>query len=198
MATLPRVLLTGASGFLGRYLQAALVEAGATVVAAGRPGLDLLDPRTLDGALARAGTPLLLHAAAMAVQADCERDPARAEQANVQASVALCAQAQRWLFVSTDLVFGGDRAPYDEPAPTAPLSVYGRSKVAAERALLARGKFAFGRVLSTVSISIQELSCLFSNPSYWLHWFLWLPVARQPQNRRARHPSMLLPATSAR
>jgi dTDP-4-dehydrorhamnose reductase len=59
---------------------------------------------------------------------------------NAQATARLAqAFGERLLLVSTDLVFDGREAPYGAEAPPSPLSVYGRSKAAAESAAFAAG-----------------------------------------------------------
>jgi dTDP-4-dehydrorhamnose reductase len=40
------------------------------------------------------------------------------------------------VFISTDFVFDGTNAPYDEQAATSPLNTYGRQKAEAEKAVL--------------------------------------------------------------
>jgi dTDP-4-dehydrorhamnose reductase len=86
----------------------------------------------------------------MAAVADCARDPGRAEAVNTSATATLAelcdAAGARLVFVSTDLVFDGERAPYREADPPAPLSVYGRTKAAAEGAVLERARHAVVRV----------------------------------------------------
>ena len=130
----PRILLTGASGYLGRYLLAELGARGLEVVT---ERLDLGDREALARGLSRLQPARILNAAALAVLAACERDPARAWRVNAEAVGALAASGARLLQLSTDLVFDGRSAPYAETAPPAPLSVYGRTKAAGEQAALA-------------------------------------------------------------
>ena len=147
-----RILVTGATGQLGAYLVRELVARGFDVVAWGhtRPAkvfgvpaqpVDLTNPHDLTAAFRNARPNVVIHAAAMSAVSDCARDPARAEAVNTRATGALadlCDGARaRLVFVSTDLVFDGERAPYCETDDPAPLSVYGRTKGAAERAVLA-------------------------------------------------------------
>jgi dTDP-4-dehydrorhamnose reductase len=72
----------------------------------------------------------------MANIAHCVARPDEARQVNIEATrtlVDLCAAARsRLVFVSTDLVFDGEAAPYREDAPPRPLSVYGQTKAEAE------------------------------------------------------------------
>src|SRR5580765_6134871 len=140
---LPRVLVTGATGFLGPFAVAALRPA-ADVVTLARRGADLCadlaDPKALAAAVAAAAPDLVLHAAALARIAECERDPAQARRVNADASAALAQRfGARCLFVSTDLVFDGRAAPYGPLDPPAPLSAYGVSKAEGEERVLAAG-----------------------------------------------------------
>jgi dTDP-4-dehydrorhamnose reductase len=92
----------------------------------------------------------VIHAAAVTNVAACFRDPDRASRVNAEgtrllAELAAGARA-RLLLVSTDLVFDGERGWYAEHDSPAPLSVYGRTKVAAEKAVLAVPGGAVARV----------------------------------------------------
>lgn len=84
---------------------------------------------------------LLLHCAAVSGRALCEADPVRARRVNVDATRALAEAARRqgtrFVFISTDLVFDGDHAPYGEEDAVSPLSLYAETKVEAERAVRA-------------------------------------------------------------
>jgi dTDP-4-dehydrorhamnose reductase len=147
-----RILITGGSGFLGGHLAAAAAAAGEDVTAtyhAHRPQkgppmrwmpLDLEDEQGTIEAVRSARPEIVLHAAAMAKPDDCAREPERAERVNMGGSRAMaraCAAVDaRLVLVSTDLVFDGGAPPYAEDAPVRPLSLYGRTKLLAERAVL--------------------------------------------------------------
>lgn len=137
-----RVVVTGATGLLGGWLVAELAARGDDVIAFGGPsrerqGLDVTDGAAVSAAIAAARPDAVIHAAALSAMSDCARAPARARRINVEgtANVArACRDARaRLVHVSTDLVFDGEHAPYTESSPTAPTSVYGRTKVDAER-----------------------------------------------------------------
>lgn len=137
------VFVTGGSGYLGHELHAALTGRGLDFEALGRAeGLDLARPFDIDGVVearfaAAQAEPLLIHAAAWSRQDACEREPENAFRANAEASgvlASLVAQfGGRMVYVSTDLVFDGEDAPYDETSTPLPISVYGRSKLLGER-----------------------------------------------------------------
>lgn len=140
----PRILLTGASGFLGRCLAEEVRRRGLPLVTAGRAGcdvrLDLADPDSISAALREARADLVIHAAALASLAACEADPARAEAVNHLGSLRLAGAARgRIVLVSTDLVFDGTHAPYAREAAASPLGAYARSKARAEEAVRGAG-----------------------------------------------------------
>jgi dTDP-4-dehydrorhamnose reductase len=82
----------------------------------------------------------VIHAAANADVIACEENPQACDNINRQVPVRLarlCHQAGiAYLFTSTDLVFDGRHAPYDESAPTSPICVYGEQKARAEAEVL--------------------------------------------------------------
>lgn len=144
-----RVLITGAGGQLGGELRRAVAAAGAVDLGLGaRPGVgvemvaDIADRAAVRRAMAEAAPRAVIHAAAWTDVDGAERDPARAEAINGVGSrhvaEAALAVGARLVAVGSDYVFAGaGGSPYGEDAPTDPVSVYGRSKLAGERAVLA-------------------------------------------------------------
>lgn len=145
-----RLLVTGATGLLGRVAVLDHRDRHEVVALTHSQPLDIPGVRSVpvdltdEGALARAWDEvqpdLVLHTAALATIEACERDPGLARRINVDASAALARLAAsagaRMVHVSTDAVFDGTAGPYRESDQPAPLSVYARTKLAAEEAVL--------------------------------------------------------------
>ncbi|MCR9248127.1 MAG: SDR family oxidoreductase [bacterium] len=143
-----RILVTGTTGFLGPHVVRILQARGHEVVTAARSGGDAavdLAQRGSVAAVAEALSPeYVVNLAAMSRMGDCEADPERAHAVNAQLPSELAERfGDRLLHCSTDLVFDGRAAPYDERSQTAPLSAYGLSKVAGEDCVMRHG----GRVV---------------------------------------------------
>ena len=144
-----RILLFGKRGQVGWELQRSLAPLG-TIVALDREGDGQLcgDFTKLDGlaACVRAVAPdVIVNAAAHTAVDKAEAEPALARTLNALAPGVLAEEASRlgaWLgHYSTDYVFDGSgERPWQENDATAPLSVYGQSKLAGEQAVAACGK----------------------------------------------------------
>ncbi|MGH4025025.1 MAG: dTDP-4-dehydrorhamnose reductase [Pseudonocardiaceae bacterium] len=143
------LLVTGGLGQLGSDVAAAAARAGVTEVRApGSAELDVTDLTAVCDAVAAAaaGTRLVVinTSAYTAVDAAEDAGAARAQAVNAQGPANLaraCAAHRAHLVqVSTDYVFAGDNAqPNAVDDQTLPRSVYGRTKLAGERAVLASG-----------------------------------------------------------
>lgn len=137
-----RVLVIGRDGQLARSLLAAKVPAGLQLAAVGRPDIDLGAPATIVPALDRLAPDLVINAAAYTAVDKAETEPELAHAINAGAPglvARACASRDIPLIhISTDYVFDGSKpAPYCEDDPTAPLGVYGRSKLEGERRVAA-------------------------------------------------------------
>ncbi|MEN5220843.1 dTDP-4-dehydrorhamnose reductase [Stenotrophomonas sp. TWI602] len=147
------ILLLGANGQLGQELRRALAPLG-TIVATTRSGAlpdgsacevaDFDQPASLTALLDRVRPALVVNAAAYTAVDRAEDDREAAFRANAEAPGVLahwCAQAGVPLVhYSTDYVFDGQGTrPYREDDATAPLGVYGASKLAGEQAIRAAG-----------------------------------------------------------
>ena len=137
-----RVLVAGRTGQLAVELLERLPRDGHEVVALEAPELDLTEPESIRRAVEQVAPEAIINAAAYTAvdKAESQRDLAFAVNAIGAGMLAAAAAARGlpFLHVSTDYVFSGDGgAPYDEDAPTGPMGVYGESKLAGERAVLA-------------------------------------------------------------
>ena len=106
-----------------------------TVVAA-----DLTDAESLRNAVSETRPDVVLHCAALADHRACEDDEALAMRMNADASGALAQAAtdagSRFVYISTDAVFSGDRGWYGEEESISPTSAYGRSKARGEERVI--------------------------------------------------------------
>ncbi|WP_309234535.1 dTDP-4-dehydrorhamnose reductase [Nocardia sp. XZ_19_385] len=135
------LVVTGAHGQVGREL----LRLAPGARAYGRGDLDITDP----GAVAAVCTPgtVVLNCAAYTAVDQAETDPEAAFAANATGPAVLaaaCARADaRLIHLSTDYVFGGTHnRPYDTGDTTAPATVYGRTKLAGEQAIMDSGAHA--------------------------------------------------------
>jgi len=144
MAFVPRrILLTGASGFVGRHLTAALSAAypDATLVV---PAIDIRDAAAVAAAVEDASPEVCIHLAAVSSVTAAERDADQAWQVNLHGTLHLARSILRHaadcqlLFVSSSDAYGGSfRAglPVTEDTALARMNAYGASKAAADLAL---------------------------------------------------------------
>ena len=154
-------LVTGAGGGLGSVLMRVLSEAHKNVYGLVSPQgpapdvgkvlrVDLTDPTSYRDRVFALAPRAIIHLAAVATVAEVLRDPDRARAVNVDATAALLdlsdAVGARFIYISTDLVFDGDCAPYNENAAAEPCSLYGRTKLEGECHVLAHPRTLVARL----------------------------------------------------
>lgn len=134
-----RLLVTGEQGQLARALKS-IDSADTLVVAAGRPGLDISDRKSIEAAILHVRPDIVINAAAYTAvdKAEDDREQAFLINENGARNVAAAAAAAGLpiVHISTDYVFpGSSPRPYVETDACVPLGVYGESKLAGERAV---------------------------------------------------------------
>ena len=134
------VAILGATGQLGSDIVRAAAAAGVEHVGLSHLDVDVTDATQLDATMDRLRPAVVINCAAFHQVDRCEEDPAEAYRVNAVGALLVARAAKkvdaRCVFVSTDYVFDGRRNPdtmYCEDDATAPLNVYGASKVAGEQ-----------------------------------------------------------------
>jgi len=143
---LGKALVVGASGLVGKALMRVLKTAHTDAVGtyakfpgAGLEALDITSSTQVRACVERHRPVTIFLTAALTHVDYCEDHPDEAFAINVDGPRAVAEAARsldaQLVFYSTEYVFDGKAGPYDEEDPPSPLSVYGRSKLAAERAI---------------------------------------------------------------
>jgi dTDP-4-dehydrorhamnose reductase len=153
----PRAIITGAAGLIGQYLvkTAPRWAPGWAVEGLTHAQLDLTDQSAVSAAFQRYHPQLIIHCAALSRTKDCEQDPERAKRINVDATDILSQLAlnTRFMFLSSGEVFDGSTGWYDESAEPNPINMYGRTKLEAERIVLANPAHTVVRIVLTAGTS---------------------------------------------
>jgi len=148
-----RVLITGASGMLGRSLMRELAgQQGYEVLGTGLTRaepplrkLDLMDEKQVAALIDEFRPNVVVHCAAERDPDRAAADPERLLRLNVESSASMAKHCSRVgatiIYISTDYVFDGGvhtgiSPPYRPDSQTAPVNEYGRSKLAGEEAVL--------------------------------------------------------------
>ncbi|MEN3794777.1 GDP-mannose 4,6-dehydratase [Fulvimarina sp. MAC3] len=150
-----RILITGASGFVGTWLLKVLrdfpVDTGLELVSAGRSAgddvtFDLADAAAVSAAVREVQPTAVVHLAAMAAPREAGRDPGQAWNVNLRGTLNLAsavldeAPDARFIFAGSSEAYGqsfaeaGDCA-VNEDTPLKPANVYGATKAAADIAV---------------------------------------------------------------
>ncbi|CAH1223428.1 dTDP-4-dehydrorhamnose reductase [Paenibacillus sp. JJ-223] len=132
-----KVLVTGASGQLGRDVVLLLEKKGHFVLACSRDQMDITDELKVNEVIASFGPELVIHCAAYTAVDAAETDTDGAYKVNAMGTrnVAVASEkaGAKLIYISTDYVFDGTSVtPYQEYDNTNPQSVYGKSKRAGE------------------------------------------------------------------
>jgi dTDP-4-dehydrorhamnose reductase len=168
-----RILITGSNGLLGQKLVAALRNDPQVHLIATSRGedrtptqggylylpLDCTDEAAVHRAFDEAHPDVVIHTAAMTNVDACELDPQNCRLQNVTVVEHLVKAAQHVdshvIHLSTDFIFDGTSGPYREDDAPAPLSIYGQSKLDAERVVMNAGlkKWAIARTIIVYGIA---------------------------------------------
>jgi dTDP-4-dehydrorhamnose reductase len=137
-----RLLVTGASGMLGRAVAAAATRLGHEVIALSRAELDITDVDHVQRIVAAAEPRAIVNCAAWTDVDAAETAEAAATAVNGagagHVARAAAEHGARLVHLSTDYVFDGlSERPWLESDPVAPIGAYGRSKLEGEREVAA-------------------------------------------------------------
>lgn len=138
-----RILITGATGQIGWQLQRTLAPLG-DVSACTRSELDFTKPEAAAVFIRDHKPDVVVNAAAYTAVDRAESELAEAHTINAETPGRIAGELARTggllIQYSTDYVFDGRQTgPYDEDDSTAPLNVYGQTKLAGEQAIAATG-----------------------------------------------------------
>ena len=127
-----KILLTGASGLLGKEL----LKINPNIIAATHEAMEITDLGEVLDYIETHEPDVVIHAAAMTDNRLVEKEPYRAVSTNIigTANVALACMYHniRLVYLSTDYVYAGERGNFSEQEPLKPFNLYAWSKLGGE------------------------------------------------------------------
>jgi dTDP-D-glucose 4,6-dehydratase len=130
-----KVFITGGDGALGKALK---VHMGSNfeVLAPNKIECDVLNPLQLESLITQFSPDIVIHLAAFVDTFGCENDIAKALDVNVIGTiniVKVCSKINcKFVYVSSEYVFGGEKGSYSVKDRLDPINVYGKTKSASE------------------------------------------------------------------
>jgi len=142
----PKILITGVNGYIGSNLRIFLKRSQYDVYGFTSKGLpeekiyhlDMTDRQKIYDALKFVKPDVIVHTAALSSLKECERNPGLAREINVETTRNLisCIRESsanvKFVFLSSDYVFDGQRGNYKEDDKVNPQTVYGKTKAQSE------------------------------------------------------------------
>ncbi|QBG47191.1 SDR family oxidoreductase [Verrucomicrobia bacterium S94] len=165
-----KIMITGASGLLGRACAASFADLNPVTCAWSRASknnlkLDLTDSKAIRSAMERIKPGLIIHAAAERKPDICETRQDLTLRLNVDATRTIATFAAetgaKMIYISTDYVFDGSHPPYSVDAATNPLNYYGQTKRTGE---LATHTASADHIVLRVPILYGEVENLKESP----------------------------------
>ncbi|NLL13719.1 MAG: dTDP-4-dehydrorhamnose reductase [Fibrobacter sp.] len=138
----PSILIIGSNGQLGSDMVMLSKQAGFNVSEIDFPQIDITDPSMTERCIIDFKPDYIINCAAYTAVDDCETHQKTAFAVNAQGAQNIAISAKKagavMVHISTDYVFDGKKdSPYLEQDQTAPLTVYGKSKLEGERLIAA-------------------------------------------------------------
>jgi dTDP-4-dehydrorhamnose reductase len=182
-----KILITGANGQLGKALQEVLKNE--EVLFTDVDEMDITDKTQVNSIFNQFEPTILIHGAAMTNVDGCEENPELARKINTNGTKNLVEACKKhncqMIYISTDYVFDGTKKEsYTEEDKTNPQSVYGKTKLEGEKAVLElsnsyilRTSWVYGegknfvRTMLALSEKIAEIKVVdnqFGRPTYAL------------------------------
>lgn len=130
-----KIFITGGSGHLGQKLVEYLSNEH-NVYAPDRNECDILDISGLKTIISSFHPNIVIHLAAFVDTFGCEKDIEKALDVNVLGTINMvkaCLEVEcKFIYVSSEYVFGGNKGNYEVNDKPDPINVYGKTKAASE------------------------------------------------------------------
>lgn len=131
-----KIVFTGITGLLGGYFLKSK-NPSYEIIGISSKIIDIANKRKVLNFIKKVNPKIIIHAASIGNVDYCEKYPGEAYKVNVEGTQNIIDASKavnaKIIFLSSNAVYGGDNAPYDEASKVNPIDVYGRTKVEGEK-----------------------------------------------------------------